>query len=125
MLLSLPDQGELCNYEMLMSQFVIWPNNLWDTFSTNPDLILFVDGSDCKKWERGVKEEKWERGESKASRGRTTAIILASEIALIKIEAHTERMGPEDPGDALAGFHAKGMKDSLINRDYKDGGTHG
>lgn len=39
MLLSLPDQGELRNYEMLMSHFVIWPDNLWDTFSTNPDLI--------------------------------------------------------------------------------------
>ena len=34
-------------------------------------------------------------------------------------------MGPEDPGDALTGFHAKGMKDSLINKDYKDGGTQG
>lgn len=45
-----------------------------------------------------------------------TALILASEIALIKIEAHTERMGPEDLEDALADFDAKYMKDSNQQR---------
>ena len=62
MLLSLPDQGELRNYEMLMSHFVIWPDNVWDTFSTNSDLILFVDGSDCKKMRKGSKGREMRKG---------------------------------------------------------------
>lgn len=36
-----------------------------------------------------------------------TAILLLSEIAVIKIEAHTKRTKPEYEGNTLADFHAK------------------
>lgn len=40
-------------------------------------------------------------------KGLLTAIPLASEIALMKIKAHTNRAEPEHQGDTLAGFYAK------------------
>ena len=36
-----------------------------------------------------------------------TAILLPSEIAAIKIEAHTKRTEPHYQGNAIADFHAK------------------
>ena len=36
-----------------------------------------------------------------------TAILLPSEIAVIKIEAHTKSTGPEYQGNTLADFHGK------------------
>lgn len=40
-------------------------------------------------------------------KGLLTAILLASEIALMKVKAHNNRTEPEYQGDTLAGFYAK------------------